>query len=308
MVVIEQVLEIRVNRGSGVPDLSYAVLVPSSTGVAADPAWVSAYAQHAEACGFESVVVVEHTVVVQGHGSTYPYDPSGRMALADDTDLPDPLQLLGFLAGRTTSIGLATGVLVLPNHHPVVLAKRVATLDRLSGGRLRLCVGMGWLREEVEACGAPFEARGRRADEQLAVLRKLWSGEPVDHEGEFFSFRGAISRPTPYRPVPVHVGGHTEAAARRAGRYGDGLQPLGVDPARLARLISVMRAEAEAHGRDPGALEVTLGHLVARIDPARAEKLAAMGADRVVLDPTPTTELAQAVDELSACAERLGLR
>jgi probable F420-dependent oxidoreductase len=290
-----------------VPDLTFAVIAPAVTGVTADPGWITAYAQHVEACGFESIVVVEHTVIVRGHASAYPYDPSGRMGIADDTDVPDPLQLLGFLSGRTTTLGLATGALVLPNHHPVVLAKRVATLDRLSGGRVRLCVGMGWMKEEVEACGAPFDARGRRADEQLTVLRKLWSGEPVDHDGEFFSFQGAVSRPVPARAIPVHVGGHTDAAARRAGRYGEGLQPLGVGADRLTQLVDVMRREAEGCGRDPDRLELTLGHLVSRVDPARAEKLAAMGATRVVLDPSPTTDLDQARDELSACAERLGL-
>jgi probable F420-dependent oxidoreductase len=273
--------------------------------VSADPVWIRDYAQAVEGLGFESVVVVEHTVVVRGYARSYPYAPSGEMAIPDDLDVPDPLALLGFLAGCTSTLGLATGVLVLPNHHPVPLAKRVATLDALSGGRLRLCVGMGWMREEVEACGAPFDSRGRRADEQLAVLRKLWSGEPVDHAGEFFSFQQAICRPA--RQVPVHVGGHTRAAARRAGRFGEGLQPLGVTGDGLRALVDEMQAAAAAAGRDGAALELSLGHLVARIDAEKAERLQAQGAHRVVLDPTPTTDLAAALAELAACADRLGL-
>ena len=128
------------------------------------------------------------------------------MDLPYDTDIPDPLELLSFLAGCTTTLGLATGVLVLPDHHPVVLAKRVATLSRLSKGRLRLCVGMGWMREEIEACGADFDTRGRRADEQLEVLGKLWADGPADHDGEFFRFtqgavlpEAALPRPDPSR-------------------------------------------------------------------------------------------------------------
>ncbi|MDX6218118.1 MAG: hypothetical protein QOG99_3702 [Frankiales bacterium] len=285
--------------------MKYSVMAPSTTGVSADPGWITAYAQHTEALGFESLVVVEHTVVVRGYESSYPYDPSGQMGIADDCDVPDPLQLLAFLAGQTTGLGLATGVLILPNHHPVPLAKRVATLAALSGGRVRLCIGMGWMREELAACGAPFEARGRRADEQIEVLRKLWSGEPVDHDGEFFSFHQAICRPA--GQVPIHVGGHTVAAARRAGRLGDGLQPLGVAGDDLRRLIDEMHGAASDAGRDPAALELSLGHLVARVDEAKAMRMAALGAHRIVLDPTPTTDLSAALDELTACASRLGL-
>lgn len=287
--------------------MRYAVIAPATTGVTADPDWITAYAQHVERLGFESLVLVEHTVVVRGYESTYPYDASGRMGIEDDVDLPDPLQVLGHVAAVTTTLGLATGVLVLPNHHPVVLAKRLATLDRLSRGRLRVCVGVGWLREELEACDVPFEARGRRADEQLQVLRTLWTGVPVDHEGEFFSFHQAVCRPAPARPIPLHVGGHSLAAARRAGRYGDGLQPLGLAGDELARAVEAMRRSAEDAGRDPEALELSLGHLVTRVDADRAGKLAALGADRLVLDAGPVRDLQQARDELSACADRLGL-
>ena len=290
---------------SAAPAVRYAVFAPSTTGVTADPTWVRDYAQAAEGLGFESLVVVEHTVVVRGYARAYPYAVDGEMAIEDDTDVPDPLALLGFLAGCTTTIGLATGVLVLPNHHPVPLAKRVATLDALSGGRVRLCVGMGWMREEVEACGAPFDVRGRRGDEQIAVLRALWSGEPTDFDGEFFSLSQAICRPA--RQVPIHVGGHSVAAARRAGRLGDGLQPLGVAGDDLRRLVDEMHRAAAEAGRDPAALELSLGHLVGRVDADKAARLAALGAHRVVLDPTPTTDLAAAVDELTACAARLGL-
>ncbi|WP_139333216.1 TIGR03619 family F420-dependent LLM class oxidoreductase, partial [Mycobacterium sp. SP-6446] len=166
--------------------MKVSVVAPVADGVTADPGWMVTFASHLERCGFESIVVVEHTVLVTRYDSVYPYDNSGRVGLAADCPIPDPLDLLAFLAGHTSRLGLATGVLVLPNHHPVVLAKRAATVDALSGGRLRLCVGVGWLREELEACGADFDSRGRRADEQLAVLRALWADQPggVSHRGE----------------------------------------------------------------------------------------------------------------------------
>lgn len=269
------------------------------------------FARHLEACGFESIVAVEHTVLATRYDSVYPYDASGRVELSSDCPVPDPLDLLSFLAGHTQRLGLATGVLVLPNHHPVVLAKRAATLDVLSGGRLRLCVGVGWLREEIEACGTEFASRGRRADEQLAVLRALWDERPygVTHRGEFFRFDNVVCFPKPIagQHLAIHVGGHSKAAARRAGRFGDGFQPLGVAGAQLQDLLALMRDEAVAAGRDPADIELTLGHSVSKVDSERAERLAAQGADRIVLAMPPITDLDHAKDELSACAQRLSL-
>jgi probable F420-dependent oxidoreductase len=291
--------------------LKFGVVAPVAAGVTADPRWMVAFARHLEACGFESITAVEHTVLATRYDSVYPYDPSGRVELAADCPVPDPLDLLSFLAAHTDRLGLATGVLVLPNHHPVVLAKRAATVDALSGGRLRLCVGVGWLREEIEACGTAFESRGRRADEQLAVLRALWEQRPdgVTHHGEFFQFENAVCSPKPVAGpnLPVHIGGHSKAAARRAGRFGDGFQPLGVTGAQLDELLTLMRDEAQAAGRDHADIEVSLGHSVTKIDAERAEKLTAQGADRLVLAMPPITDIEQAKDELSACAQRLSM-
>jgi probable F420-dependent oxidoreductase len=289
--------------------MKYAVVAPVAAGVTADPDFMTSFAQHVEACGFESIVVVEHTVLMSRYTSVYPYDPSGRVELSADCPVPDPLDLLAFLAGRTSRLGLATGALVLPNHHPVALAKRIATVDRLSGARLRLCVGMGWLKEEIEACGTDFVSRGRRADEQLDVLRLLWDGDPdgVSFHGEFFDFDHAVCYPKPGRQVPIHIGGHSQAAARRAGRLGDGFQPLGVGGPALENLVATMREAATAAGRDPRRLELSLGHAVTKIDRERADKLAALGASRIVLAMSPTADIDEARDELSACAQRLGL-
>jgi len=291
--------------------MKISVVAPVAAGVTADPDWMASFAGHLELCGFESIVVVEHTVLVTRYDSVYPYDSSGRVGLAADCPIPDPLDLLAFLAGNTSRLGLATGVLVLPNHHPVVLAKRAASVDALSGGRLRLCVGVGWLKEELQACGAEFDSRGRRADEQLAVLRTLWADRPqgASYHGEFFDFDDVMCYPKPVarERFPIHIGGHSRAAARRAGRFGDGLQPLGVTGPQLESLITLMRAEAATAGRDPEALEVSLGHTVTKIDAERAGRLIEQGADRIVLAMPPTTDIEQAKDMLSACAQRLSV-
>ena len=291
--------------------MRFAVIAPVAAGVTADAAWMAAFARHVEACGFESIVVIEHTVLMAHYDSVYPYDESGRVELAADCPVPDPLDLLAFLAGQTGRLGLAAGVLVLPNHHPVVLAKRAATVDALSCGRLRLAVGVGWMKEEIEACGAAFDSRGRRTDEQIEVMRALWDDRPngVGFNGEFFEFDHAMCYPEPVAGsrLPIHVGGHSRAAARRAGRLGDGFQPLGAGGPDLAALISLIRDEANRLGRDPVSLELSLGHLVTRIDQDRAQKLASLGADRTVLAMPPVTDIEEAKDILSACAQRLAL-
>jgi alkanesulfonate monooxygenase SsuD/methylene tetrahydromethanopterin reductase-like flavin-dependent oxidoreductase (luciferase family) len=128
------------------------------------------FARHAEELGYESLVLPEHPLVIGSYQSRYPYGRSGRMPLANDCPVPDPLDLLAFIAACTTTLGLSTGVLILPAHHPVLLAKRLATIDVLSGGRVRLGIGVGWMREELEACGTQFESRGRRTDESIDVL------------------------------------------------------------------------------------------------------------------------------------------
>lgn len=283
-------------------------MAPVGAGVTADPEWMAGFAVHAEECGFESIVAVEHAVVGAGYQSRYPYAASGRMELPDDCVLPDPLVLLTFLAGVTQRIGLATGLLVLPDHHPVPLAKRVATLDRLSRGRLRLVVGIGWMREEVEACGADFDTRGRRTDESIDVMRALWRGGPASFAGEFFSFDEVLCVPGPVQAggVPIHIGGHSAAAARRAGHRGDGFQPLGLRGDSLRSALDAMTRAAETAGRDPAALEVTLGGVLSLKEEAR-EEAEAVGATRMVLSPKPRTDLAEVKDEMSAFSQRMGL-
>jgi probable F420-dependent oxidoreductase len=209
------------------------VLPPVRAGVCADPDWMIGFARQAEDCGFESIVLVEHPVVIGDYTSRYPYASSGRMPLADDCAIPDPIDVLAFLAAATTRLQLATGVLVLPAHHPVTMAKRLATVDALSRGRLRLCIGVGWMREELEACGIDFASRGRRTDECIDVMRALWADtepEGASFEGEFFRFSHAHTHPKPHRPggIPIHIGGHSAPSIRRAARRGDGWHPLGL--------------------------------------------------------------------------------
>ncbi len=292
--------------------MQFALLPPVSAGVLADPDWMAAFARHAESCGYESLVMVEHAVVVSDYQSTYPYARSGRMPLPDDCPIPDPLDLMAYLAAVTDRITLATGVLVLPNHHPVVLAKRIATVDVVSKGRVRMCMGIGWMDEELAATGADPRTKGRRTDECIAALRVLWADAGpggAELDGEFFSFHHAHSFPKPVQKggVPIHVGGHSDAAARRAGRLADGFQPLGLGPELVAAKMQVVREAAEEAGRDPAAIELSLSGYIPTATEEEIETAASLGANRMVVSMSSISDIAQMEDELSGFAERFGV-
>jgi len=246
-----------------------------------------ALATAAEAAGFESLWTVEHVVVPHGYASTYPYAPGGKMPGGEEFNLPDPLVWLTWVGAHTSTLRLGTGILVLPQRNPVILAKEVATLDVMSGGRVLLGVGVGWLEEEFAVIGASFPDRGRRTDEYVAAMRALWSQDMASFSGETVQFHEAILRPRPvHGRIPVIIGGHTPAAARRAGRLGDGFFPAKGD---LPALLDELRAAAEGAGRDSAEVEVTWtgASVLAGGEQAIDEvgKLAEMGVARLVIPP-----------------------
>jgi probable F420-dependent oxidoreductase len=251
------------------------------------PGGAVALATAAEAAGFESLWTVEHVVVPHGYTSTYPYARDGKMPGGEEFAIPDPLVWLTWVGAHTSTLRLGTGILVLPQRNPVVLAKEVATLDVMSGGRMLLGVGVGWLEEEFAVIGASFPDRGRRTDEYVEAMRALWSQDMASFSGETVSFREAILRPRPVNGrVPVIIGGHTPAAARRAGRLGDGFFPAKGD---LPALLDELRAAAEGAGRDPAEVEVTWtgASVIAGGEQALDEvgKLTEMGVERLVIPP-----------------------
>ncbi|MEM7408134.1 MAG: LLM class F420-dependent oxidoreductase [Pseudomonadota bacterium] len=222
----------------------------------ADPVLTVELAQAGEEAGFDSAWCVEHTVVPEGYASVYPYAPSGRMPGTErEFVLPDPLIWMAWVASATRTLKLGTAILILPQHNPVHVAKQVATIDYLSGGRTMLGIGVGWLREEFDALGVPFDDRGRRADEYIEVLRELWSSDSPTFQGEFVQFENAHCQPQPVNGrVPIIIGGDSKPAARRAGRLGDGYFPA---RGSQLELLSLARETAVKHGRDPDALEIT---------------------------------------------------
>jgi probable F420-dependent oxidoreductase len=248
----------------------------------ADPSYVQGVASAAEAQGCESFWTVEHMIVPSDYLSRYPYSPGGRMPLTGDDPIPDPLDVLAYVAAITSRLRLGTCVIILPEHHPVQLAKRLATIDVLSGGRVTVGVGVGWLEEESRALGVPFQERGARTDEYLDVMRALWRDGVASFDGRFVQFDQVKSFPKPVQQggVPVMIGGHSPAAARRAGQRGDGFYPLGVGPGELVDLLAVMGPAAVSAGRDPAAIEVTTG---APADLETAKRFADLGVSRFIL-------------------------
>jgi len=243
-------------------------------------------AQAAEAAGFESIWTVDHVVVPAGYQSRYPYDPSGKLPSGEGTVFPDPLIWLAYVAARTSTLRLGTGILIVPQRNPLVLAKELATLDHLSGGRMILGAGIGWLEEEFMALGVPFAGRGQRTEEAIAAMRALWSQEEASFESGTTTFRNCYLRPQPLGgTIPVHVGGHSKAAAQRAGRIGDGFVPFGVSRKKLVSLMDVMRHSAEEAGRDPDSIETTVQCNVVTGEEAVAEvtSLQRLGATRVIV-------------------------
>jgi len=270
----------------------------------AGPDAATALGEAAEAAGFESLWTVEHVLVPAAYESTYPYAPDGKMPGGTVFPIPDPLVWLTWVAARTQTIRLATGILILPQRNPGVVAKEIATLDHLSGGRVELGVGAGWLAEEFAALGVPFDDRGKRLDGYVDALRALWAEGETTFENEFVTFDRAVSLPRPAQEhIPIVIGGHTGVAARRAGRLGDGFFPAKGD---LPTLFETVRRAAEEAGRDPDAIELTTGtpEVVGDGAVAEVERLAALGVGRVVIPP-PTFDPAAIGDALSAYGEKV---
>ncbi len=216
-------------------------------------------ARLAEDLGYESMWTFEHVIVPEAYESRYPYSPTGKLAMDGDAQFVDPLIALSFVAAATDRIRLGTGVNILTQTNPLYLAKQVSSIDHLSGGRMMLGLGVGWLKEEFAALGVPFDRRGARADEYIDAMRQAWSGETVDHRGKFLQWQGfkMLPRPAQHPGVPIVVGGTTDAAIRRVVARGDGWYVIHKDLDDFRDNIERLRRECDVQNRDPAELELT---------------------------------------------------
>lgn len=255
--------------------------------------------------GFTGVWVPDHVVAMTDVATVYPYSETGRPRFAGHTPWADPVTMLAHLAAVTSRVRLGIGVFVLPLRHPLHVARSLLTVQELSGGRLRLGVGVGWNAEEFAALGAPFERRGSRAEEMVGILRRAWSGEPFAWAGEHHRFAELRVSPPMTTPVPVLWGGATDVSVRRAVRMADGLYGPPGDREATLTLLERVRAELDRAGRDWAGFR-----FVARCpEPFHVSgvvELAEAGVDEVVVNvPRDLVEVGAQVDWLHDAAARL---
>jgi probable F420-dependent oxidoreductase len=277
-----------------------------ASSIAIDQASALEVCRRAEAAGFESVWGGEHVVLPTTIESAYPYTADGKIPAEPDTPIPDPLVWLAFAAAAAPTLRLGTCILIVPQRNPLVLAKELATLDRLSGGRVELGLGVGWLREEFVALGVPWERRGARNDEYVAAMRALWAGPHAEFHGEFVDFAPVTCSPRPVQEtIPILVGGDTDAAIARAVRLADGYFPGAGDPDSLGALLERLRRAADAAGRDPDSIEVNAMFSSYMADPlGGVERLRELGVDRVMV-PAFFFAGPGGLDRLSAFGEQV---
>lgn len=228
-------------------------------GPSATPEVAGSFARAAEAAGFDSLWVFDHIVLAREQVSAYPYSADGRLGFSPQLDFLESLTLLTYLSGVTSRIHLGTSVLVVPMRQPVQLAKTLASMDRLSGGRIILGAGVGWWKEEFEVLGRPFEHRGARMAECLRLMQALWRDEWVDFRGEFYQCVDWTSNPKPAAgTIPTWLGGENPGQLRRAGRLADGWLAGARSLPSIDTDFAIVRAAAEKAGRDPGSLTLAM--------------------------------------------------
>jgi probable F420-dependent oxidoreductase len=274
-------------------------------GAGAQRAVIDAVVTTAEDHGFSTLWAGEHVVMVDSSSSRYPYTADGRIAVPAAADWLDPLICLSFAAAATSTIRIATGVLLLPEHNPVVVAKKAATLDVLSGGRFVLGVGVGWSSEEFAALGIPFARRAARTKEYVAAMRTLWHNDVASFGGDFVRFDAIRVNPKPLdgKAIPIVLGGNSDAALRRVARWGDGWYGFNLDGAgEAAQRVRYLRACCDDAGRDIADLHVAVA--LRDPDPADLAELAEAGIDELVIVEEPPSGPQEAATWVTALADR----
>ncbi len=283
-------------------------------GPTTNPKWLRTAATTAERLGFSTIWAPEHVVLVEQYDSRYPYT-SGQFPGPANAAIGDPFATLAYVAACTSEIRLATGICIVPEHNPMVLAKTIATVDRLSDGRVILGVGIGWLAEEFQALGIPFEHRAQRTREYVEVMRKLWTEPHSSHHGQFVKFNKVFSYPKPAnsKGVPVWFGGESGPALRRVAEYGDGWLGFKLQPDQAAAKIRKIEELLKACGRQRSDVYLAVSPYTDPIKPddlkryrdAGAEEIALLITDRIRTEQELVTAMERMAREYVEPASRL---
>jgi probable F420-dependent oxidoreductase len=252
----------------------------------ARPDLITEVATTAERLNFSTVWAPEHIVFLDRFASRYPYARGEPLPVGLDISLLNPFLALTYAAAHTSRIRLATGICLVPEYHPLLLAKVAASLDYLSGGRFALGIGIGWLAEEFQALGIPWERRAQRTREYVEAMRRVWGDERSSYSGEFVRFEGARSYPKPIKreKLPVLVGGQTAPALKRAAAYGDGWCGFNLTPEETAQTINRLRELLKENNRNPEDFEFSVSP-VASVTPADLRRYRDAGVDELYLTP-----------------------
>ncbi|HYZ91353.1 MAG TPA: LLM class F420-dependent oxidoreductase [Actinomycetota bacterium] len=251
----------------------------------ATPDFLASVAAAAEERGFDSLWVPEHVVLFDEYASQYPYSADGRVPAGGEVGVLEPLNTLAFLAARTTTIRLGTGICLVPQRNPVYTAKEAATVDWLSGGRLDLGIGIGWLAEEFAAVDVPFARRADRCREYVEVMRRLWCDPVSEFEGEFYSLPACRQYPKPVQQPhpPVHFGGESDAALRRVADIGQGWYGFNVSPDDLPERLKTLGGFLADRGRSLDEITVSICPYLLGLDAEKAKRYEDIGVDRLIV-------------------------
>jgi probable F420-dependent oxidoreductase len=281
-------------------------LISIGIGAGTDAGSIKIIATNAERLGFATLWAPEHVVLIEGYKSRYPYAASGEVMGRLDSPLLDSWVGLGYAAAFTKRVRLATGVCLVPEHNPLALAKAIATVDHLSGGRVVVGIGIGWLEEEFQAMSIPWERRSDRTRDYVAAMRCLWGDDVSAFDGEYARFKNVRSFPKPVAggKLPVIVGGNTMPALRRVAEYGDGWFGLNLSPDQTAERLGKLRGLLAAHNRRLEDLEIIIGPATNRPMADDFKKYHDLGVKELVLPPFGPRGEPEMVKRLEEIAQR----
>ena len=251
----------------------------------ATPEYIEALGKGAEERGFDSLWVAEHVVLFDDYESAYPYASDGKIPVPAESGILDPFISLTYLAGCTTTIRLGTGICLVPQRNPVYTAKEAATVDWLSNGRLELGIGVGWLAEEFQALGVPFEHRGSRCRDYIAVLKTLWCDDVSQFDGDYYTLPPTRQFPKPVQQPhpPLHFGGESDAALRRVAELGQGWYGFNLTPDELKERLQRLDTLLERRGRTRDDIEISICPYMLPATPETIRGYREAGVDRVIL-------------------------